>query len=410
MTSRARRIQPPGISRRHLLAAGLGSSLVAVGRNPLAHALERSRGRREDGLPVLVVLQLTGGNDGLNTVVPHRQDAYYRLRPTLGLARQDLHPLDDDHGLHPAASGLGELFQEGRLAVLHGVGGPRPERSHFRSLEIWHTAEPEAPAGEVGWLGRLVDQLVDRDPEALAALSIGRGDLLLSLRAERTNVPTLTDPAGLRVDERARAIQPWRDRLLARESESPELAFLRGAARTTYDAAARMQALRTPQGAGGYPATDLARGLRLVAELVAGRFGTRIFHLERGGFDTHARQAPTHAALIGDVSASLTAFQRDLEERGVAGDVVTLVFSDFGRRAQENGSRGTDHGFGAPVFLLGAPVRGGQTGTAPDVEALVDGDVPATTDFRRLYTTLERDWMGLRPGSPEQRPLPILGA
>jgi len=403
MTTRSRHRTTDSPTRRGVLAGGAGVAALALGGLPLAARPARTDER------TLVVLQLTGGNDGLNTVIPFAQDRYFRLRPTLAQARGAVHRLDDAVALHPAMGGLAELFAEGRLAVVQGLGSPTPERSHFRSLEIWHTARPDAEPGEVevGWLGRLADQLLAHRPDALPALSIGGGNLLLSMRAERSNTPTIHDPGGLRLHPRLAELAPWRDRVLAGTDGDDTLAFLRRAAHTSYDAAARMEALAERDATVDYPGGDLARGLRLTASLIEGDFGTRVFHLERGGFDTHARQAPVHTALLGDVSSALTAFQRDIEERGVADRVVTLVFSEFGRRAQENGSHGTDHGFGAPAFVLGAPAAGGLHGDAPDLDVLVDGDVPATLDFRRVYATLEREWLGLTPSS-RAKPLPLL--
>jgi uncharacterized protein (DUF1501 family) len=384
------------LSRRRFLVDGLRvCALVPV---LPGHALPRLW-RRAEGEPVLVVVQLAGGNDGLNTVVPHRQDAYARLRPTLGLGRSSLHALDADHGLHPALARLGPLFDAGRLSVLHGVGYPGPSRSHFRSLEIWHSAEPDAPPRGIGWLGRMADQIASAAPGSMPALHVGDEDLPLALRGEHGLAPAVRDESGLRLDGPA-LLADERERLLAGAAEGPgELAFLRSAARDAYRAASRLEEAVARTSGGDYPDLELARKLRLVARLVAGGFDTRIFLVTLGGFDTHARQAALHAAQLEELARSLAAFEGDLAARGVAPRVATLVFSEFGRRAAENASRGTDHGAAAPVFLLGGPGRGGLVGTPPDVERLVDGDVPHSTDFRALYACLERNWMGLRPSS-----------
>jgi len=381
-------------TRRQFLIDGLRVSAAVSLASSLGLAARRGR----TGERVLVVLQLSGGNDGLNTVVPFHQDDYFRLRPTISLAKGGLHRLDDEHGLHPELGGLGELFSEGRVAVVHGVGYPNPDRSHFRSMEIWHTGDPEHPAGDVGWMGRLSDEIVGDRPGSLAALHVGSGDLPLALWARDAFAPSVVGDDAFRLEGEERFLVR-REALLAGGSGGDELAFLRSAARTTYDAARRMERAAERDTALEYPGYGLARRLRLVAKLVTGGFDTRLFHLELGGFDTHARQAPAHADLLRELSASLTAFQRDLEAAGVADRVVTLVFSEFGRRAQENGSRGTDHGVGAPVLLVGSPVRGGLFGTPPDVTHLVDGDVPSTTDFRSIYGLLERNWLGLTPSS-----------
>jgi uncharacterized protein (DUF1501 family) len=389
-------------SRRSFLVAGLqvGVSLPALA----ALGWPRARGPRPaDGARALVVVQLTGGNDGLATLVPHRQDAYYRLRPTLAPKADALLALDDDHGLHPSLAALREAHASGRFAAVHGVGTPQPDRSHFRSMEIWHTADPDHPPGPTGWMGRLADHLGQEDPEALIALHVGDGELPLALRARSSFAPSVVEPEGFRLAPASDPIASARAALLETGPAEGELAYLRRAAAASYGAAERMQGL-AESGAGDYPDTLLAAKLRLVARLLAGGFGARLFHLELGGFDTHARQGPLHAALLTQLGEALAAFDRDLEARGLVSNVTTFVFSEFGRRAEENGSKGTDHGAAAPVFLLGGSLRPGLHGTPPDLEHLVDGDVPATTDLRGVIGALERDWLEQAPSSDLTRP------
>jgi uncharacterized protein (DUF1501 family) len=350
---------------------------------------------------VLVVLQLTGGNDGLNTVVPFRQDAYYRARPNLGLARGALHALDEDHGLHPAMKALAQQFAAGRVAVVQGIGSPAPDRSHFRSLEMWHTADPFAPAGDIGWLGRLADQMAARESASTPALAIEAGALPLSMRAEHFLVPTVVDENGLQTRESSASSRFWRNRLLATDSKSAEssetLDWLRDASRSSHAAAQRMSEISRSHAADDYPGSELAKRLRLVASLIAGGFGTRLFHLSLNGFDTHSRQAPVHENLLRTFSEAVAAFQKDLESKGVAERVLLFAFSEFGRRVAENGSRGTDHGRGAPAFLVGKRVNAGLHGPPPDLDNLEEGDIQQSVDYRAVYTELERDWMGLKP-------------
>ena len=392
------------ITRRRLLLQGLSAGSLLTGLPRMALARPRRRTGEATHERVLVVLQLTGGNDGLNTVVPHRQDAYYRLRPNLGLARGSLHPLDDEHALHPAMRSLADLYEEGRVAIVHGIGSPVPDRSHFRSLEMWHTAEPFAPVGDSGWLGRMADQIAAREPASTPALAIESAALPLSMRGRRFLAPTVSDPAGLRTREQAAELVPWRDALLDQQDGPPtekdsDLSWLRRAARSSYEAADRMAAIGQREAAGDYPRSELARRLRLVASLIAGNFGTRIFHLSLPGFDTHARQAPVHENLLRTFSTAVAAFQHDLEAKGIADRVLLFAFSEFGRRAAENGSRGTDHGRGAPAFVIGTRLNPGLHGTPPDLDRLVEGDVPHGVDFRAVYTELERKWMGLEASS-----------
>lgn len=388
-------------TRRSFLVNGVRLSALGALAPSLA-GVPMGRGAIDGDDRVLVVLQLTGGNDGLNTVVPHGQDAYYRLRPTLAHAPGAVHRLDEHVGLHPALPHLAELYREGSMAIVHGVGHPNPDRSHFRSLEIWHTAEPFAPAGRVGWLGNMADQLVARAPASVPALSVGGRGSVLAMRGARAVPPTVPDDRGFRLAHTSLQIAEATERLVAAgrpAQPGSDLEFLRTAARTAYGAAERMAAAtrRTPPVE--YPGTPLGRELRLVAQLVGGGFGARVFHVSHGGFDTHASQASVHEALLTQLDGALGAFQRDLEATGQARRVVTLVFSEFGRRAAENGSRGTDHGRGNPVVLLGPSVVAGQHGERPDLDRLVEGDVPSTTDFRGIYSQIERGWMGLEPFS-----------
>ena len=398
-------------SRRSVLVQGVRLTALGALAPGLGALPSRRGGSSAADAPALVVVQLTGGNDGLNTVVPHGQDAYYRLRPTLAQKPSAVHRLDDDVALHPSLGGLAGLYREGALTVAHGVGHPAGNRSHFRSMEIWHTAEPFAPAGRVGWLGHLADQLLAAAPGSLPALAVGGAVSPLSMRGAAASPPAIQDERGFRLPAASRAIAGARGAIVdAERGVEGDLGFLRRAARVSYDAAERMAALADRPGAPEYPGTDLARRLRLVARLVRGGFGARVFQVELGGFDTHASQGAQHARLLAELDGALAAFQRDLTEGGRADDVVTMVFSEFGRRARENGSRGTDHGRGNPVLFLGGPVVGGQVGQRPDLDRLVDGDVPSTTDFRGLYRQLEEDWMGLERFTRERIEAPrILG-
>jgi len=382
-------------SRRQFLIHGIQVSAAL----PLLHSGAPFLAAPNDD-PILVVVQLTGGNDGLNMVVPHHQDAYFRMRPTLAHAPNALVKLDDEHGLHPRMSALGELYQEGDLAVLQGVGYPGPNRSHFRSMDIWHTADLVNEDQRLGWLGRMADQMQRAEPERLVALHVGSGELPLALHGERSFAPTARGKSSFQLKGRADFGAARDALLLAGAGQTGELAFLGAAARSTYHAAERMLSVDASGAGVGYPGYALAQELKLVAQLIQSNFGPRIFNLELTGFDTHVRQARTQAALLGSLSESLAAFQRDLEQKGKQDQVLCLVFSEFGRRAAENQSGGTDHGVAAPCFLLGSRVRGGLHGESPRLDALVDGDVPHSTDFRSLYSTLESQWMGLASSSP----------
>lgn len=387
----------PILSRRSFLVGGLAITALTS----LAPRAVARRARRDD--PVLVVVQLTGGNDGLNTVVPFRQDAYYRLRPSISVAPSSVHPLDDETALHGELGDLAELYRAGELTIVQGVGYPEPDRSHFRSMQVWHTADPRTSYGagaerpESGWLGRIATQLA-ADGVDMPALHLGTGDLPLALKTRTGFTPTVRDASGFQLAAPLPGFSAARARMLAAAgpNEAATLATLRSAAASTYDAAARMEALVRTNGPSAYPNHPLAQRLALCAQLVAGGFGTRVFGLELGGFDTHARQGPSHAALLRELGESLAAFQRDLHAKGVAKHVVTLVFSEFGRRVDENASKGTDHGAAGPVLVMGAGLRGGLHGPRPNLEPLADGgDLAYGVDFRSIYASVEADWLRL---------------
>ena len=386
------------LTRRQIVVGGVtvGAALA------LPRTARASSATRRDDSPqserVLVVVQLTGGNDGLNTVVPLRQDAYHRLRPTLAVGPRKALALDGEFGLNPAMPAAARLFADGKLAVVHGVGFPGPSRSHFRSMEVWHTADPDKPPGDVGWLGRLADQLAQRDPAAMPLLHIGSGPLPLSARAQRAVPPSFESEHSFRLTAPHPQF-PSNWRALADLPRDGDRAFVRDTARAAQSAVERLSLLASKPERAEYPSFELAARLRLVARLVAGGFGTRLFALELGNFDTHARQARTHEDLLRQLSESLAAFEKDLAAHGWSERVTTLVFSEFGRRTAENASLGTDHGAGGPVLLVGGGVRGGLHGTPPDLEHLVDGDVPHTVDLRALYAGLETHWLGLSPSS-----------
>ena len=404
----------PAFPRRSFLAGGvrlttIGTALGTLG--PAALGLDGPAAAPDGRDRILVVLQLSGGNDGLNTVIPYAQDEYYRARPTLGQEPSTIHKLDEHIGLHPELGGLAELYHEGQMAIVHGVGHPNSDRSHFRSMEIWHTAEPFKPVGRVGWLGNMADQLIAEAPHSLPALSVGGRGSTLSMRGARATPPTVPDNRGFKLANTSTQIAAGRAKLTAAgrsaSSRSAEqLSFLRMNARTAYDAADRMSRMTEASKGPAYPDSPLGKQLRLVGQLIRGGFGTRIYHVTLGGFDTHASQASVHGAHMRHLGGALAAFQRDLIGSDHSDHVATMVFSEFGRRVDENGSRGTDHGRGNPVLLLGGGIQAGQHGTRPDLTNLVQGDIPSTTDFRGLYQQLEADWMGLQPFATEKAAAP----
>ncbi len=369
------------ISRREFLKK---SSLLALASTaPLFVARTgRAAPADKDGR-VLVVVQLDGGNDALNTVVPHADAEYEKLRPRLKIAKNNLVPLSDTLGMHPSLRPLDKLLQAGRLTVMPGVGYPNPSRSHFTSMAIWHTArfDPEEHKG-YGWLGRALD------PSAAASYAVGatvptalRGRRSTAVSLNRAEEVLLADPAAARS-----SVGP--------ESPDDLLAFVRRQAADAHSAADKLAKLAADDG-GGYPGSALAGRLKLAARLLKSDLGARVFYTVQGGYDTHASQQFTHAGLLNEFAGAVTAFFDDLTAAKLADRVVLLAFSEFGRTVKENGSAGTDHGTAGVVFLAGPGVKGGVAGTMPSLTDLAEGEPKMTTDFRRIYASVLQDWLAL---------------
>jgi uncharacterized protein (DUF1501 family) len=412
--------------RRDFLRSSLAAStLVSLGgatvptflsRSALAADSEKARNDR-----VLVVVQLLGGNDGLNTVVPFGLDGYSRGRRALRIPAGQVQKLSKDIGLHPAMGGMTKLVEDGRLAVVQGVGYPNPDRSHFRSMEIWESARLDPGALETGWLGRALDAAPRKPGDDPGALHLGARVLPLALKAERTEVPSVASLDQYRLqlagsDADRRAAREALDQLARLDRtagrDDPLLGFVRRTALTAFESSRRLEQVAgaSKSGASKYPGHGLAKRLELAAQVIKSGFGTRIFYTALDGFDTHANQLGTHAALLTELSDSVGAFHKDLADSGQANRVALLIFSEFGRRVAENASAGTDHGAAAPVFVLGPVARAGLVGEHPSFETLDDGDLIHHTDFRRIYAALLESWLGSPAGpvvGPGFDPLPL---
>jgi uncharacterized protein (DUF1501 family) len=400
-------------NRRRFLDTSLRSStLVALGGPSIPGFLSRSAQAARITKPnerILVVVQLLGGNDGLNTVVPHGLDGYNRGRKALRISAGQVHKMTPEIGLHPSLGGMAKLLEKGQLSVIQGVGYPNPDRSHFRSMEIWETAklEKDSRALETGWLGRALD-VGDRKPgEDPPGLHVGGRSLPLALRARKTEVPSLESLENYRLQVAGSDEEKQRTRaalnqlaVVERHGDDPLLGFIRRSTLAAYQTSDRLEQItRKQHGGKKYPNYGLARRLELIAKIIKADFGSRIFYTSHDGFDTHANQLGTHAALLNELSDSISTFHDDLGEAGVADRVAVLTFSEFGRRVQENASSGTDHGAAAPVFLVGPVARPGLVGDHPSFDSLDDGDLKFHTDFRRVYATLLADWLGC-PAEP----------
>jgi uncharacterized protein (DUF1501 family) len=369
-------------TRREFLHA---SSLLALAPAvPLFVARTARAAVADKDRRLLVVVQLDGGNDALNTVVPFADPLYEKLRPRLKLADKDLTRLSETVGLHPSLKGLDPLLQAGHLAIVPGVGYPNPSRSHMESTAIWHTArfDPTERKG-YGWIGRALD--VQRG----TSFAIG-GAVPGALGGRRSTAVALG-----RADDVLFADPETSQRALGPEVEDELLAFVRRQAVDAQRTAEQLTKLTRTDDSGRYPGTPLAERLRLIGRFLKLGLGARVFYTFQSGYDTHATQSFTHANLLSEFAGAVTALFADLKEAKVAEQVTLLAFSEFGRTIQENGSGGTDHGTAGAVFLAGHGVRGGIVGAMPSLTDLVDGEPKATTDFRAVYAAVLEDWLGL---------------
>jgi uncharacterized protein (DUF1501 family) len=376
------------LSRRDLLARSTLLALAPTVPGFLARTARAAAPARD--ATVLVVVQLDGGNDGINTVVPFKDEGYARHRTTLRLPADRLLKFKEV-GLHPALTDMAPLLEKGRLAVVQGVGYPNPSRSHFESMAVWHSARRDkAEHGSLGWLGRAFDGPRD----APASVYVGVGELPVALRGRRAIASGLTRPEDFVLDPTADGRH-----LLPGAAPGDDLtAFVRRHALDAYVTADRMaEALKGGRDGSAYPTTDLAGHLQTVARLIKAGTGTRVFYARQSGYDTHAGQSSVHSRLLRELSGALAAFLKDLELARLAERVAVLCFSEFGRTVKENGSAGTDHGTAAPVFLLGARVKGGLVGATPSLTDLDPrhGDLRMGLDFRRVYAAVLEGWLGL---------------
>lgn len=387
-------------TRREFLQSTLETStLLSMGLTAPAFLARGARAAEAaSSEKVLVVIQLSGGNDGLNTVIPYADDAYAKNRIVLRIPTGQVLKIDEHVGLHPRMTGFRKLIDSGRLAIVQGVGYPNPDRSHFRSMDIWHTARPEVEDKRQGWLGRCLDCSQRAAGDDVPALHLGSGPSPLALASLKTAVPSIESLEGfhLRADGGGLPLASLSTLAEAARPEAPQLLeFMRQSTLHAYASSQEVQeVLKQEREATGYPAFALAQKLKQFAQLIDAGLKTRIYYVSHDGFDTHANQLGGHAALLNELSAGVSAFVEDLGRRGQLDRVLVLCFSEFGRRVRENASQGTDHGTAAPVFLAGGGVRPGLLGRQPSLSDLDgEGDLKFHTDFRRVYATILDRWL-----------------
>ena len=350
--------------------------------------------------PVIVVLQLTGGNDYFNTIIPYNDNNYYDSRPSLKVPQEDMLTLDQEFAMHPAMGPMSDIYKTGEMAVIHGIGYPNSTRSHFRAMDIWHTAEPDK-VGTEGWLGRVVRELDPKGENPVTAVNIGQG-LPRALVAPNVSVASVADVEtyGLLTSVEEEAA---RNKMLTRFSNMYGAALGSGPVmdylgQTGIDALNGADILKVApekyESPIEYSNSLIARNLRDVASVHKAGLGTRVCYTQQGSYDTHGQQAPTFSKLWTEAAAAIQDFWDDLRISGHHDNVVMFIFSEFGRRVKDNGS-GTDHGSAGVSFVIGPSVKGGMYSRYPETrsEALDQGDLVPNQDFRGVYSTLLENWL-----------------
>ena len=360
--------------------------------------------------PVLVVLQLTGGNDFMNSLIPYTNPIYYDSRPKVVIPQDQVLPINDELGFHPKLGPIKELYDAGKVAVIQGIGYPNSSRSHFRGMDIWHTCEPDT-IGTEGWLGRAIRDLDPHKENVLTGVNFGRG---LPRAMATPGVPVSSvgdlDNYGLMTGmaeegQRAEALDIFKEMYGQAIGTGPVMDYLAQTGMDSLRGQDRLQEAPAKYSSEvEYAGTALAGNLRDVARVHLADLGTRIFYTAQGGYDTHGNEMPVHPGLLDDMSTSVTDFFQDLKDHSASEEVIMLVFTEFGRRMKDNGS-GTDHGSGGGAFLIGERVKGGLYAEYPSLEPdqWENGeDLKHTIDFRGIYGTVLEQWLGIDP-------VPIVG-
>lgn len=343
----------------------------------------------DSGERILIVLQLSGGNDGLNTVVPFRNDRYYQLRPTLGIVPEKVLRVSDDLGFNPAMINFKGLFDEGLVTVINNVGYPNPDRSHFRSMDIWQTASQSDEYLSTGWIGRYLDASCE-GCGSHSAVEID-DSLSLALRGEKIKGMAIKDPAKLyRITQ-----SPFFQRIAQGHADEPNLDYLyKTMAETTSNAKYIYDRSHITRSGTEYPGSEFAHRLKTIAELIQSGIKTSVYYASLSGFDTHVRQSGQQERLLATYAEAVSSLVTDLKATGNLDRTVIMTFSEFGRRVEENASGGTDHGTANNLFLIGGKLKSpGFFNGSPDLTKLDDGDLIHNIDFRQVYATLLDRWL-----------------
>jgi uncharacterized protein (DUF1501 family) len=381
------------LNRRKFLQVGslasaslmLPKFLKAMEKQPLVPA----------GNKVLVVIQLSGGNDGLNTIIPYRNDIYYKERPTLSLKQDTVLSLNDELGIHPKLKGLKSLYDDGALGVLNNVGYPNPDRSHFRSMDIWHSASPAGEYWTDGWIGRYLDAQCNGCDKPTQALEID-DTLSLAMKGNSKKALALTDPTRLYRTSNEKYFEDLlKQQQGTKDHDHSNVDYLYKTMRETVSSASYIQQqFKSFQSTAAYPNTELGKDMKTIANLILSDINTKVYYVSHGSFDTHVNQHDQQARLFGQLSDAVTAFTDDLKQHHRFEDVVVVTFSEFGRRVSQNASGGTDHGTANNMFIIGGGLKqAGVLNEGPDLLNLKEGDLQYKIDFKSVYATLLGNWL-----------------
>ena len=411
------------LSRRDFVKGGV--ALVSIGttaqsllKGTIAFAAQNPQYvEQANNGKILILVQLAGGNDGLNTVIPVGDSTYHSVRKVIGFADSQTLPLGAGFGLAPQLTGLKGLWDKGNLAIIRGVGYPNQNYSHFRSMAIWEAGDPELKMHS-GWLGRTLDQMESQQHDPFLGFNVGVSTPP-ELQGQKVPIPSVLNPkdygflVGGKVtpddsDPRTATLMKLYEQY---PSSSPYGVLLETTAGSAVSSAKQLSAVAGQyQPAAKYPDTSFGSGLSVLAEAIVGNLGMRVGHITLGGFDTHAKEIDEHAKLMTELDEGLTAFYQDLSAQGKADDVLVLTWSEFGRRVQENANGGTDHGSASIVFALGSKVKQGFYGDQPSLSRLIDnGNLAFTTDFRSVYATVIDNWLGVPSAALLGQQYPDLG-
>ena len=341
---------------------------------------------------ILVVIQMDGGNDGLNTVIPFADAKYAEVRKELRIPDKEIHKLSDEIGLHPSMKGMSDLFEEGRVSIIQGVGFPNPNRSHFESMAIWQHARLEtAQHDSIGWLGRTADTWYPKSASGPDAVYVGSDSIPVALRGRRSEAISLFEESDLLLD-----VDIPKDSKQVQNSDEVT-SYIQRSLATSFESARRFAENKIIESSSPiqYPVSELAKKLHLISRMIRSGSGSRVYYVSQPGYDTHSSQLVAHQQLLREFSQGLKAFLDDLKVAKLDQQVAVMAFSEFGRRVQENGSAGTDHGVAGPMILAGGTVRGGIVGAHPSLTDLDGGDLKVSVDFRQVYATVLRKWLGV---------------